>query len=242
MDIAQFLLSLPMKAVNGYYSLFIGGKNRPIYFDLESEAPKLKAFSDNFDTIKSELEQVEQLQAIPAYEELDQFQADEAKPTSKWKVFVLNLMGDVPETALEVCPKTCEMINAVPNVFQAFFSVLEPGRSIPAHKGPYMGYLRYHIGMKIPKVNPPQIRIHDTYYTWKEGESVLFDDSWEHEVINEATEERIVLIIDILRPMHVLPHLFNKFLTKFVIRHFYAKSLIKKNDQFFGKKGKMTKK
>jgi hypothetical protein len=30
---------------------------------------------------------------------------------------------------------------------------------------------------------------------------VLFDDSWNHEVVNESTGERIVLIVDVLRPM-----------------------------------------
>ena len=35
----------------------------------------------------------------------------------------------------------------------------------------------------------------------REGESMLFDDSWEHEVFNHCPQDRVVLIVDIRRPM-----------------------------------------
>ena len=53
----------------------------------------------------------------------------------------------------------------------------------------------------MPENDPPSIRLKDQVYTWKEGESVLFDDSWEHEVTTSATSDRVVLIVDIRRPM-----------------------------------------
>ena len=53
----------------------------------------------------------------------------------------------------------------------------------------------------VPDKNPPSIRLKDQVYTWKEGESVLFDDSWNHEVYNECENDRVVLIVDIRRPM-----------------------------------------
>lgn len=137
-------------------------------------------------------------------------------------------MGEFDQAAERLCPEICNMIREIPDVFQAMFSVLEPERSIPAHKGPYKGYLRYHIGVKIPKENPPQIRIEDTYYTWKEGEGVIFDDSWDHEVINHSKEERVVLIIDILRPMPKVPHAVNRFLTEKLIKPGYAKACLKR--------------
>ena len=53
----------------------------------------------------------------------------------------------------------------------------------------------------MPEKDPPSIRLKDQVYTWKEGESVLFDDSWEHEVYNQSDSDRVVLIVNIRRPM-----------------------------------------
>lgn len=235
MNILKEITLLPSHLLNSYFDIYTGGKKRPIYFSTRETRPELLVFEQNFHIIKQEHENVEKLNQIPAYEDLDKFQYDPDEPKGKWKVFVINMMGEFDEVAEKICPEICNMIREVPDVFQAMFSVLEPGRSIPAHKGPYKGYLRYHIGVKIPKVNPPRIRIEDTYYTWKEGEGIIFDDSWDHEVINEATEERVVLIIDILRPMPKSPHAINKFLTNRLIKPFYAKGMLKKNEIFLKK-------
>lgn len=236
MNIFKDIALLPSHILNRYFDFYTGGENRPIYFSAKDIRPELLAFEENFNKIKHEHNNVEKLNSLPAYEDLDKFQYDAAKPKNKWKVFVINMMGEFDEVAEKICPEICEMIKQVPDVFQAMFSVLEPGRSIPAHKGPYKGYLRYHIGVKIPKLNPPKIRIEDTYYTWKEGEGVIFDDSWDHEVINEAKEERVVLIVDILRPMPKAPHSVNKFLTYNLIKKFYAKGMLDKNKEYLREK------
>jgi aspartyl/asparaginyl beta-hydroxylase (cupin superfamily) len=99
-------------------------------------------------------------------------------------------------------PKTCAALDRIPRPYlsQAFFSILDPGKSIPAHTGPTRAYIRYHLGLRVPKENPPTIRVKDQHYTWKEGESVLFDDSWEHEITNHSNEVRAVLIVDVMRP------------------------------------------
>ena len=110
-------------------------------------------------------------------------------------------MGIKPESFCARCPKTVALLEGIPGLFEAFFSILEGGKSIPPHEGPYRGYLRYHLGLIVPAKNPPSIRLKDQVYTWKEGESVVFDDSWEHEVYNQCDEDRVVLIVDFRRPM-----------------------------------------
>lgn len=128
-----------------------------------------------------------------------------------WKVFMLELLGHRPDANRARCPATCAALRQVPGVLQAFFSVVDPGKPIPAHDGPY---LRYHLGIRVPRLNPPHIRVAGqpyTPYTWKEGEGVLFDDSWPHEVVNQATRPRTVLIVDIPRPLPLLPRLVNNF-------------------------------
>jgi hypothetical protein len=53
------------------------------------------------------------------------------------------------------------------------------------------------------------MRVKDEVYTWKEGESTVFDDSLEHEVYNTSHETRVVLIVDFLRPMNLAAHALN---------------------------------
>ena len=117
------------------------------------------------------------------------------------------------------------MLDTIPNLYQVFFSILDPGKSIPAHHGPFYGFLRYHLGLIVPKTDPPSIRVKDKIYTWKEGESILFDDTWEHEVYNKSSEMRVVLLIDILRPLPLFFHLLNK-LCKFYLRNTYGKKVM----------------
>jgi aspartate beta-hydroxylase/beta-hydroxylase len=93
--------------------------------------------------------------------------------------------------------------------FGVFFSILDPGKSIPAHRGPYLRYLRYHLALRVPKNNPPKMRVKDEFYLWEEGKSIVFDDSLEHEVYNKSDETRVVLIVDFLRPMNLPAHALN---------------------------------
>jgi len=84
------------------------------------------------------------------------------------------------------------------------------------------------LGLQVPKSNTPKIRVKDNVYTWKEKESILFDDSWEHEVINNCNKERIVLIVDVLRPMPSIPHKVNAFISEHIVKKYYAKQVFSK--------------
>jgi aspartyl/asparaginyl beta-hydroxylase (cupin superfamily) len=136
-------------------------------------------------------------------------------------------MGEKPAANRAKCPRTSALLDEIPGLFQAFFSILEGGKSVPAHYGPYRGYLRYHLGLVVPKTNPPTLRIKDQHHTWREGESILFDDSWDHEVINNATEDRVVLIVDIRRPMPLPFAAVNRFV-EYGMRLIYGKQILKK--------------
>jgi aspartyl/asparaginyl beta-hydroxylase (cupin superfamily) len=191
--------------LNKFYDLHIGGSRRPVFFDIGTTRPELLELDRNFPVIRQELVGIlPEKQVIPRYHELDQMQYNiSARVDSDrdWKIYPLNIMGVKPEAFCARCPRTMALLDGIPDLFEAFFSILEGGKSIPAHDGPYRGYLRYHLGLVVPEKNPPSIRIKDQVYTWKEGESVLFDDSWNHEVYNQCAEDRVILIVDILRPM-----------------------------------------
>lgn len=114
---------------------------------------------------------------------------------------MLTSFGLAPKAAPVLAPKTLELVREIPGLYQAMFSILEPGKNVAAHVGPSRSYLRYHLALMVPTEKPPCIRLKDNHYTWVEGESVLFDDSWDHEVINESPQMRVILMVDIRRPM-----------------------------------------
>ena len=84
----------------------------------------------------------------------------------------------------------------------AFFSILAPGKHIPEHRGKHKGIIRYHLGLMIPEPQSAcRIRIADKVAYWEEGKSLMFDDTFYHEAWNETDDYRVVLFLDIARPL-----------------------------------------
>ena len=230
MNFRTITINYIMKMGNGIISQYDGGYNRPVILDVKGTFPELSKIEENFHFIKAEYENVNKHFDIPAYHEVEQRVyaiSGKIEQNLKWKVFLLYYSGETPDLAKELCPETCAMLAGVPNIYKAFFSVLEPGKSIPAHRGPYRGYLRYHLGIKVPKESPPSIRLKDQMYHWKEKESLLFDDTWDHEVINKSKEERVVLHIDLSRPLPFLPNQLNRFIANFLLKNVRIKKVLK---------------
>lgn len=202
------------RILNPVFDRHSGGVRRPAFFDIDRVRPDLRRFDRHFAQIREEVEALlADREGIPRYHDVDPLQhsiSAVADPGKRWQVFLLNVMGRRIEKNCRRCPATAALVEETPDLFQAFFSILEGGKSIPAHSGIYRGYLRYHLALKVPRERPPRIRVKDQFHEWREGESVLFDDSWEHEVTNEASELRVVLIVDVLRPMPWFASAINK--------------------------------
>ncbi|WP_321885801.1 aspartyl/asparaginyl beta-hydroxylase domain-containing protein [Burkholderia cenocepacia] len=80
----------------------------------------------------------------------------------------------------------------------AMFSVLQGGGKILPHCAPWNTRLTVHLGLKVPA--GCEIRVCDEIRTWKEGEALAFDDSFEHEVWNNSSESRAILLVDVWHP------------------------------------------
>jgi aspartate beta-hydroxylase/beta-hydroxylase len=223
-------------AVNRYLLRYAGEEQRPVFFDIDTVCPQLHALEQAYPHIRAEAEALlAQRVAMPNYHEVNPpAKAISSSTDGNWKVFMLELLGHRPERNRTRCPATCAAVERVPGVLQAFFSVLEPGKSIPLHDGPYIGYLRYHLGVRVPSVAPPFIRVAGHEYTWKEGSGVLFDDSWPHEVINHSREPRVVLIVDLPRPLPLLPRMVNNLVLWGLTAPTYARKVITKADDYCG--------
>lgn len=132
---------------------------------------------------------------------------DQVLPTQRalhqrdqWKSFYLVAMGKAVEEHVKLCPQTLQALKNVPHLMNAFFSILKPGTHIPTHRGPYSGILRYHLGIIIPQ-GDVAIRVGSQICYWQEGKSLVFDDSFNHEAWNHTEQLRVVLFVDLARPL-----------------------------------------
>ena len=122
--------------------------------------------------------------------------------SKNWRTFNLIMFNqDVPRNA-ERCPVTVDCLKKIPGMQSALFSIIAPGTYIPPHNDPGKGVVRYHLALKVPKDREKCfISVNGEKYCWTEGKSVLFDDVFDHWVLNDTLEERVVLFVDILRPL-----------------------------------------
>ncbi len=153
-------------------------------------------------TIRRELDAV--LLHRDALANFQDISTDQATITDddRWKTFFLYGFGFRSDANCARCPETARLVAAVPGMQTAMFSILAPRKHIPAHCGPYKGVVRYHLGLKVPSdADHCRIRIGDERASWSEGASLIFDDTYEHEVWNDTDEERVVLFLDVVRPL-----------------------------------------
>jgi aspartyl/asparaginyl beta-hydroxylase (cupin superfamily) len=230
----------PFKSkVNHYFARYAGGDRRSVFFDIDEVCPGLHEVTRAYPVIRAECERLlDRRVPMPMYHELDAGEYDISaviNPDRKWTVFMLYILGYKPRMNRALCPETCRVLDRIPNLVQAFFSILEPEKSVPRHEGPYLGYLRYHLGLRVPRENPPRLIVHSHEYVWKEGDAVMFDDTWDHEVVNQSKDIRAVLIVDVLRPMPVLPSLVNRLVTSAIMRPTYGRALARKTEHRFSR-------
>jgi aspartyl/asparaginyl beta-hydroxylase (cupin superfamily) len=186
-----------------------GGPDRPRYMTPRTVFPAAQKLEQQFDTIQAEVDALMARRSIPKYGNFDPVRA--AQVSEDWRLYYAYMFGQTNELAREELPALLEFAESTPNVVNAMISVLEPGVVLPAHKDPYAGIMRYHLGIRIPRENPPHIRIDRDTYTWREGEGVVLDVSFEHEVINTSDEPRVIVIVDFRRPVGPVADLLNRY-------------------------------
>ncbi|ELK02335.1 Aspartyl/asparaginyl beta-hydroxylase [Pteropus alecto] len=121
-----------------------------------------------------------------------------------WSQFTLWQQGRKNENACKGVPKTCSLLDKFPETTgcrrgQIKYSVMHPGTHVWPHTGPTNCRLRMHLGLVIPKEGC-RIRCANETRTWEEGKVLIFDDSFEHEVWQDATSFRLIFIVDVWHP------------------------------------------
>ena len=130
-----------------------------------------------------------------------------------WKIFVLTAYGIKSEANIALCPETWRLVQQIPGLRTAMFSIFQPGKRLPPHRGPYNGVLRLHLGLLVPEHQGNLgIRIGTESRSWSEGSVLIFDDAYEHEAWNETGEPRAVLFVDFEKPLRFPVNIVNRML------------------------------
>ncbi|XP_049604567.1 aspartyl/asparaginyl beta-hydroxylase isoform X6 [Syngnathus scovelli] len=122
----------------------------------------------------------------------------------EWGQYTLWQQGKKSGTSCQAVPKTCSLLERFPEATgckrgQIKFSVMQPGTHVWPHTGPTNCRLRMHLGLIIPKQGCT-IRCTDQTREWEEGKVLIFDDSFEHEVWQDADTFRLIFIVDVWHP------------------------------------------
>ncbi|HEV2981103.1 MAG TPA: aspartyl/asparaginyl beta-hydroxylase domain-containing protein [Solirubrobacteraceae bacterium] len=155
-----------------------------------------------WEAIREELRRVlEDREALPNFQDISKDQI-EITDDDRWKTFFLYGYGFQAKLGVEMCPRTAALMRQIPGMTTAMFSILSPRKHILDHRGPYKGVLRYHLGLFVPRdAQACRIRVGADVRHWEEGKSLVFDDTYNHEVWNDTDETRVVLFVDVLRPL-----------------------------------------
>ena len=119
-----------------------------------------------------------------------------------WKSYFFCAFGHRIDESYRRCPQTGRLLDSIPGLTLAFFSVLAPGMHIKRHRGSYKGVLRCHLGLIVPEPRSAvRMSVGDEMIHWQEGKCVIFDDTHKHEVWNDTDGIRVVLLFDVYRPL-----------------------------------------
>jgi beta-hydroxylase len=162
--------------------------------------PSLNQIKDNWETIKGEALTLENSKLIKGSNKYNDIGFNSFFRRG-WKRFYLKWYNNFHPSAVEYCPKTIELLKSMPNIKAAMFVVLPAGSFLPTHRDPYAGSLRYHLGLITPNSEGCKIVVDGEGYYWRDGEDVLFDETYIHYAENKTDKDRLIFFCDVERPM-----------------------------------------
>ncbi len=158
--------------------------------------------------IRAELDRIlERREELPGFHEISK-EVRSISTDRNWRTFFILAYGKESPDAIAACPETYRILHKIPGLKAAMFSIFEPGKHLPPHRGPYNGVLRFHLGLIVPK-GDVAIRVADQVCHWEEGKALIFDDAYEHEAWNHSDKVRVVLFVDFVKPTRFPARLVN---------------------------------
>jgi beta-hydroxylase len=204
-----------MAPVNFLMYLFSSIPGRP-YLSL-SGFPELGLLKNNWEKIRDEALSLERGELIKGSDKYNDIGFNSFFRRG-WKRFYLKWYNDFHPSATQYCPETIELLKQIPSIKAAMFVVLPAGSKLPEHRDPYAGSLRYHLGLITPNSDRCEIVVDGKPYYWKDGEDVLFDETYIHYAENATDKDRLILFCDVERPMRlIIGRILNRFFGWFIM-------------------------
>ena len=187
-----------MAPINIFMHKFSKVPNTP--FIPVSEFPELARLQENWPIIRAEAENLLALKKIKAAEQNDDAGFNSFFKNG-WKRFYLKWYDASHPSAERLCPQTYALLQSIPSVKAAMFAELPPGGKLNPHRDPFAGSMRYHLGLATPNDDRCFIDGDGERHSWRDGQGVVFDETFIHWAINGSDSDRIILFCDVERPM-----------------------------------------
>lgn len=192
-DHSSFLAPL-----NCFMYLFSRVPNTP--YLSPDDFPEMRKLTENWQVIRAEALRLREAGSIKRSEQYNDVGFNSFFKTG-WKRFYLKWYDEAHPSADEVCPQTTALLREIPSVKAAMFAELPPGSRLVRHRDPYAGSLRYHLGLVTPNNDGCFIEVDGQRYAWKDGEAVVFDETYIHYAENTTEHDRVILFCDVERPL-----------------------------------------
>ena len=160
-------------------------------FDLQAEV--IPTLERSFSFIRRELDGLDLVQDFYLWPQSDGFKG-------VWSVFGLFFDAE-PYLPIDIeankrrCPETAAMLETLPKLVDAGFSLVGPQSAIFPHSDNYGPDLqRLHLGVSVPAGS--EMIVGGKKVEWEEGRVVMFDRSQIHSVTNDSDRARVVLLCD----------------------------------------------
>ena len=160
--------------------------------------PELQLIEDNWETIRDEALALYHGGNITAKEDLP---ASSFYKDNRWTSFYLKVYDNKLPSAYELAPKTMALLDQLPSMNIALFAVLMPGKKLNRHHDPFAYTLRYSMGLSTPNDEGCGLTVNEDDYIWRDGDSIIFDETYIHSAWNRTETPRIILMTDVDRPM-----------------------------------------
>jgi aspartate beta-hydroxylase len=185
--------------------IYDGRIDGPPVLDMAAYFPDGFAFADAWRGIRDEaLDLSRNLHRVPRFHDIMREQISiSANDGRDWRMFVLKAYGTEVRKNMAACPTLARLVERTPDVLSASISFLAPGKHVPAHRGPFRGVLRFYLGLSVPVTDDGRpaavLRVAGTEHRVGDGECMLWDDTFAHEVWNDSRQVRSVLLLDVWR-------------------------------------------
>jgi beta-hydroxylase len=186
---------LLLAPLNFLFTFFTVGSQKPVY--AANTVPGLDKLRASYPVIRAEAMALRDAGAFQRQSSVDQ-PGYNTFEKGGWRLYPLKwYTKECPPSAVQACPKTCAIVDSIPAVRSAMFTVLPPGARLGRHHDPVASSLRYHLGLLTPNSDKCALTLDGVDYAWRDGEELLFDQTYLHSAVNNTDILRVILFCDV---------------------------------------------